>query len=85
MLNKGWTINKIKPPEETLIQFIVLVGGNYGEYWGQYEDGIYKGHVSSEMPFPKDFKEDKIYAWKKTDMSVKKGKLAYKVYRRTRI
>lgn len=88
MLNKGWVdASRVKPPEDTLIQFVIVNKDGFGEYWGQYENGIYKGYVSAEMPYPKYFNENKhtIYAWKKTELSVKNKKLAYKMRRRIRI
>lgn len=88
MLNTGWVdAGRVKPPEDILIQFLVVYNKKIGEYWGQYDNGVYKGYVSSEMPYPKYFNEKKyeIYAWKKTELSTKKGQLLYKIRKRVRI
>lgn len=67
---------KTLPPRDTLIQFVVKVAGKYGEYWGQY-DGVYRGYVSAEMPFPQDFTT--VCAWKKTELSITDGKPSFQL------
>lgn len=74
-MQKQWITN-YNPPKQTLIQFIVKKDGKYGEFWGEY-DGIYRGYVSAEMPFPQDF--TKVYAWKKTELSINNGKPSFRL------
>lgn len=85
MKGKGteWVIsNNIKPPRDTLIQFIVPNKDKFGEYWGQY-DGIFRGYVSAEMPFPQDFKA--VSAWKITELTLDKGMPKFKLAKKLAI
>lgn len=71
-----WDATKHKPPENTLIQFLVKTNLGICEYWGAY-DGYYRGYVSSEGTFPMDF--ETAIGWKVTELSTKNYELKYKI------